>query len=389
MSGEKKQSFCGPPGISLNQILGYKSDTNVTSWFVGNNFFYVHKARTAIRHACQLMRLDVNKEILVPSYNCGSEVDPIMKSGASSVLYRVDKRARADIDDVLNRITNNTKAIYITHYFGFPQNVSEIKKICEQRDLYLIEDCALSLFSCSGARKLGTVGDVSVFNFPKTLPVPDGGVLAINNPSLMKKYWERRKPSDLAVLESMLPLLKSSILRWSANKNLLYLFLCKILKKKHRTLFKNSKQNTWPDIPRNYYYDDRMNNLEVSAITRRFLKSFDFNHIKKQRRENFKHYKNLLSGRPGIKPLFAELTEGVCPLYFPIVIRNRNEICAKLNKESIAAIAWWSGYHKGVHWKEYPDACFLKNNLLALPVHQNLNKKQITYIIKTLLKMVQ
>ena len=44
---------------------------------------------------------------------------------------------------------------------------------------FLIEDCALSLFSHDGERPLGSLGDAAIFCFYKTLPVPHGGGLLL------------------------------------------------------------------------------------------------------------------------------------------------------------------------------------------------------------------
>jgi len=202
--------YCGPPSSSLRQFVGRccKDNDDVCSWFDKKQVYYVHKARIAIRSACELMKIEQGDEVLAPAYNCGSEISPLLNSGASVILYRVDKKGRLDLTDLRERISQKTRAIYVTHYFGFPQPLVEIKKLCDEKHIYLIEDCALSLFSCDGKTKLGSVGDISVYNFPKTLPVPDGGALVINNPDLAMNNWRSQRPPILGVLRNMLPLIK-------------------------------------------------------------------------------------------------------------------------------------------------------------------------------------
>src|SRR4030042_2857290 len=183
MQKPSKFSYCGPPGFRIKHFTGGVKIHNVISWFENTAIEYVYRGRTGIRHACELIGLCQGSEVLAPAYNCGSEIDALLNSGTSVVLYRVDRSCKIDMNDLLNRITWKTKAIYITHYFGFPQEVDKIKQICNANGLYMIEDCALSLFSSDGARKLGTIGDVGIFSFPKTLPVPDGGALVVNDPT--------------------------------------------------------------------------------------------------------------------------------------------------------------------------------------------------------------
>lgn len=356
--------------------------------FCTDRVYYVHKARTAIRRVCELVGLREGSEVLAPAYNCGSEIDALSKSGAYVQLYEVDKSGYADLENLQQRITKKTKAIYITHYFGFPQHLDEVRIICNQYNLYLIEDCALSLFSGDGEVKLGTVGDISVFNFPKTLPVPDGGALVINNPGLVKGSWFLERPPFLRVFRETLPLLKGYVLRLLVDTAI---FPCFWLLLRKLPIYlpngRNIQEGIRPDIPMHYYYDDRLTNKKVSVITKRILLSCDVHAIANKRRKNFSLYLNLIDKAIEIKPLFNSLPDGVCPLHFPVVVRNRKQICQRMNELSIAAIEWWAGYHRNFKWSQYPNACFLKENVLVLPVHQQLDDEHIEFIVRKLLEI--
>lgn len=394
MKNLENNVFCGPPGIGLKNILGIKSSDDLNSWFGNAHIYYVHKARVAIRHTCELLGLSSGGEILAPSYNCGSEIDPLLKSGLSVKLYRVDRNCMVDIIDLIQRVTKKTEAIYVTHYFGFPQPVDDIKKICEQKGIYLIEDCALSLFSSNGPKKIGTAGDISIFSLTKTLPVPDGGVLLINNLNLLNDNWVSYNPNHMMVLKGILPALKSKILMDLSKKrflNPLYNLLFNVLSKINIQSFRvnYSHPGGRPDMLSDMYYDERLNHKAISAISKGMLRTFDVAHIISRRRENFSHFLNYFSRYHDIKPLFKELPEGVCPLQFPIIVKKRNYLKAKLNEKAINAYAWWKGYNRNLKWDEFRDACFLKDNVLTLPVHQDLNKENIIFISKQLIKLIK
>lgn len=381
--------YCGPPCVRFRQIFGIGYSNDLSSWFGNSLVYYVHQARVGIRFACELMKIGPGNEVLVPAYNCGTEVDALLNSGTSVILYRVDKRGWLDLADLRKRISQKTKAIYITHYFGFPQPVFEIKKLCDEKHIYLIEDCALSLFSCDGKTKLGSVGDISVFNFPKSLPVPDGGALVINNPDLIVDNWVMGTPPVSRVLREMLPLIKRYVLRISSGSNFLYPPLWSLLKKTRSiTNHDENYDTTFSDMPSSYYYDEKLSNRKISKITEHMLRTFDVSEIVSKRRANFCKYLELLSGVKGVEPLYKELLIGVCPLYFPIIVNKRKQVCQKLNALSICAIAWWSGYHSSLPWTEYPDARFLKENLLILPVHHQLQEGHIEFIAQKLLDIV-
>src|SRR5206468_9823577 len=72
------------------------------------------------------------------------------------------------------------RALLLIHFIGWPQPVSIVERMCRDRGILLIEDCALSLLSEAGGRPLGSFGDWSVFCLSKTLPVPNGAVLVRN-----------------------------------------------------------------------------------------------------------------------------------------------------------------------------------------------------------------
>ena len=138
----KNRRFCGPPGIKISRLVGFSSHNSVQDYLSGALVYFTHKGRTAIRKACDLLGIKSGDEILAPSYNCGSEIDPLLSSGASIRLYRIKTNCQIDFDNLAKSINPKTKAIYLTHYFGFPQPIDDIKRISKETGLPLIEDCA-------------------------------------------------------------------------------------------------------------------------------------------------------------------------------------------------------------------------------------------------------
>lgn len=359
------------------------------SYYNDSHIFYVQKARTAIKRACTLMGLGHGNEILAPAYNCGSEVDALLSSGCSVTLYRITDSCNIDIDDLQQRITDKTKAVYVTHYFGFPQPSAAIKHICEEHNLYLFEDCALALFSRDGCEPLGKQGDVSVFSLPKTLPVPDGGMLVINNLDLMKDNWILKSPNIPLLIRGLLPLLKSGILRYSNYSPKILSFLKVFLNRKKQINISFDKfiAGNRKDMPKDYYYDERLSNRSMSWITKNLLNTFQVNEIISKRSKCFCYFINSFKNCSHIKPLYDDLPQGICPLYYPVLVKDRDHVWMKLNQKSIPALAWWAGYHKGFSWESYPEACFLKNNLLCLPVNHELTECDLDFISETLISI--
>lgn len=100
-----------------------------------------YQGRVALWFLCQHWQLKPGDEVLMPAYNCGSEVDPFHSFGAEVIFYRVDKNARIDYEDLRNRCTPKTRVVYITHYFGWPQEVGPLYHWCKERGINVVEDC--------------------------------------------------------------------------------------------------------------------------------------------------------------------------------------------------------------------------------------------------------
>ena len=379
--------YCGPQGFNTALFRQNHTGHNVYSWFADQNVTFVHKGRVAIRHAADLIVSSSQDEILVPSYNCGSEIDPILQSGCKTILYRINKKALVDINDLEAKITSKTKAVYVTNFFGFSPDIEDIRKLCDLKKLVLIEDCALSLFSAHAARELGTFGDIAIFSFPKTLSVPDGGALVINNPQLLSPNWKLQKPKCAPIFKSIMPLVKATILR-SLARSTGKSTLIKIFAGKSAARRAAIDDDTMQKMPGSYYFDETISNAAISNLTRRMLRNISSPDIINLRRQNYLTYLEALKHTDRIEPLYRELPPGVCPLLFPVIVPERNRIYAKLTADLIAVAPWWAGYHPDLPWDKYPDACFLKDNILVLPVHQQLNTEDILFIVDVLLKNV-
>jgi len=378
--------YLGPPGVGIKQVFKTRTFHDCSEWLRGCSIFYTHTARTAISKACTLMGIDRNAKVLAPSYNCGAEVDALLHSGANVELYRIRQSGTIDIDDILSRCGCEIKAIYITHYFGFPQETKRIEEICAEKGAYLIEDCALTMLSLAKGQIIGSVGDISILNFPKTFPVPDGGALRINNRSLLIDRWKRRRSDLASVFRVLLSLWKSRVLSIAGNSIILLNLVWRLLRKKPIKTVTEGKIGKHREMPREYYYSERLSDRSMSYISKRLLSTYDINLVRAARQRNYAEYLRLLDREDWARPFFSDLPEDVCPLSFPVVIHNRDKICKILNDWSINAIPWWAGYHAGFNWDLYPDACYLKDNILSLPVDQSLGSDQIEYIVQKLVE---
>jgi perosamine synthetase len=375
---------CEDPTISFSNLLRKKSIGNVVetleSRFNRSNVYYCANARTGIFEVMKHINFLEGDEILMPSFNCGSEVDPAIKAGAKIVLYNVNIDTSISLEDIKAKTSEKTKAIYIIHYFGIVQpNIAEICEYAEQIGAVVIEDCALSLFSELNGRPAGSFGAYSIFCFYKFFPSIGGGAL-VDNTNAISTHFKNSLPK-LFVEKALV----RAGLQTLIGKNLYSKFIAKLKPDAKEPNISSAKdQADFPDMPQHYYYRTAFNNSKISSITKALLERYDPDRARAKRKQNFEYFAKKTKDLRGMSPLFSEISSETCPLSFPILVDKQSSVCEALNVAGIAATPWWSGYHSRLDWQDQKSACFLKNHIVSLPIHQYLDSEQIDYMVETL-----
>ncbi len=145
----------------------------------------VSSGTAALRVALAVLDLSVEDEIITQSFTFVATVEAILESGAKPVCAEIDKTLNLDPNDLKNKINSKTKAVIVVHMLGTPANIKEIKKICDENNLALIEDTAWGCGGSFGEKALGTWGRMGAFSFDfaKTITTGEGGMVVFNNKS--------------------------------------------------------------------------------------------------------------------------------------------------------------------------------------------------------------
>ena len=373
-----------PPFSALPEIFfPRRTGRGVHMLFEGRQVGYSFNTRVAIRRACDLLGIGPGTEVLAPAYNCGSEIDPLRQAGASVRLYPVDRRAQIDPDAVERMIGSTTRAIYLTHYFGFLQpEMAALRSICDRHGLALIEDRALSLLSGSPPAG-GLVGDVAVFCFYKFLPVIKGGALVVNNPLLTGPGEFHRPPPTSMIAKQLVRRTLGGLpgTRYARAA-------ARWVKRRSGTASASGHDAPHPDIPSNYYFDPDLRDTAIARMTMKTLATIDVDAVIRRRRQNYLALRDLLRGVKGLTLVGEDLPPGTCPLGLPILVEDRASVLAALDQRGISTSPWWSGYHRDMSWDGCVDACYLKDRVIVLPVHQALEVDDMSYIAKHLAEIL-
>lgn len=165
-------------------MLNYKEKLKrELAHFLGlKNVVLFSSCRNALYTLLLSLNLKPTDEIIIQKFICGSLPLAIQKAGAKPVLVEVNEETfNLDASTVKESITLHTKAIIFVHTYGNPSGILEIKDLCEQHHLILIEDIAHALGARYNGRLAGTFGDYAVYSFTKQMVNVGGGAVITNH----------------------------------------------------------------------------------------------------------------------------------------------------------------------------------------------------------------
>lgn len=345
----------------------------------GSSYFYV--ARNAIYHLMRSLRFGTGDVVLAPDYHHGNEILAMKAAGVKIRYYPIQKDLDVNLAELarLCDLEPKPRALYLTHFIGWPQPLDAIQRLCRDKRLMLIEDCALSFMSEYRQKSLGTFGSYSIFCLYKSLPLPNGGVLVNNDGS-------SAKPHDLQPCSALSVSARSAdlIFHWvrtrsdTCGRTLLGLKRAAGLALDSRKVQRMPVGGTGFDVARA--------NLAMSPLCHALLRRFDYHPIKQARRRNFEILGERLRGRTTF--LDKTLSDGVCPLFFPLLVKDKNAAAEALLERGIETIQFWNRGDDAAYQEGSPSA-FLREHVLEIPIHQDVTEDAAWYVADEILKLRQ
>lgn len=131
--------------------------------------------------------------IIVPSFTFPATINAIINANLEPVISDVNlKTMNIDASQILEVINDQTIGILLVHFAGNPCKMREIIELANDRNLFIIEDCAHAIGTYYDSKHAGSWG-VGCFSFfaTKNITTGEGGILSTNDDelaSLAKKY---------------------------------------------------------------------------------------------------------------------------------------------------------------------------------------------------------
>lgn len=160
--------------------------------YVGANHAFAVSSGTAALHlACRALGLKNGDEVIVPALTFVATSNAVLYTGAVPIFADITSLDDLNIspDDILAKITPQTKAIIVVHYGGYPCDMSRIIRIAKEHNLHIIEDAAHAPGAEYGEMKCGSIGDIGCFSFfpNKNMTCAEGGMVVTNDDNLAEK----------------------------------------------------------------------------------------------------------------------------------------------------------------------------------------------------------
>lgn len=152
----------------------------------GENVYLFPYARYAFLEALKKLKI---RSVYLPSFICRDMLAPLNSLAISYVFYEVNNSLCPILKDV------KCDAILFINYFGFSQSFTPFKNYKETYNAIILEDNAHGFLSRDlNGQFLGCRGDIGLLSIRKTIFLPNGGALIVNDESLLKNKF---KSSDI------------------------------------------------------------------------------------------------------------------------------------------------------------------------------------------------
>jgi dTDP-4-amino-4,6-dideoxygalactose transaminase len=128
------------------------------------------------------------REVIVPTNTFIATPNSVIFAGGKPVFADMNAQTLGiDVEDVKLKVNTNTAGVIVVHIAGLvcPQ-IHELKEFCQQKGLFLIEDCAHAHGAMMDGKKAGTFGDAGCFSFypTKVVTACEGGMIITDDDEL-------------------------------------------------------------------------------------------------------------------------------------------------------------------------------------------------------------
>ena len=220
----------------------------------------VNSATSGLTTALLALGLDPGSEVITTPFSFSATCAAIVAANCVPIFCDIDPDTFCLSPKELKKIiTNKTKCVMTVHWCGNAGDLCQIKTICDENNIFLVEDAAQapsSFYKCSkqcnnscknfeSPRAIGTFGDIGVFSFnePKNIMSGEGGLIVTNNEKIAAKCRLIRNHGEALVSDNYKDEELVNIIGYNFRMTELHAAIAYIQTKKHEKINKIRKEN--------------------------------------------------------------------------------------------------------------------------------------------------
>jgi len=159
--------------------------------YIGSKYALALNSCTAGLHLSMLVAgLKPGDEVITTPMTFAATANAILHTGAQPVFVDIEQCSmNINPELIAEKLSPKTKAILPVHLCGRPCNMDPIMEIARRNNLLVIEDAAHAIEAAYKGKKIGTIGEMTVFSFyvTKNLVTGEGGMVTTNNEDYAEK----------------------------------------------------------------------------------------------------------------------------------------------------------------------------------------------------------
>lgn len=181
------------------EVKSYEKE--FASYFGSSHAVAVNSGSSANLLALEAIALDFpmekrhDLEVVVPAIGWGTTYFPIHQAGFALRIVDVDSETyNIDIDEFLEAIGPQTAGVMVPNILGNPAELSKIRQICDDENLFFIEDNCESMGASVDGKFAGTFGDIGTFStyFSHHMNTIEGGSVVTDRQDLFERMMSQR-----------------------------------------------------------------------------------------------------------------------------------------------------------------------------------------------------
>lgn len=340
--------------LKSGEIIGGKQletfENNFATYLGTNNFAGVGNGLDAIRLSLIALGVGPGDEVIVPSFTFVATWLAVTQTGATPIP--VDILAENAGMNLINLpITKRTRAVIYVHLYGIGVDLTGLREFLDSKSIYLIEDAAQAHGAEVSSKKIGTFGISGCFSFYPTKnlgALGDGGGIASDNSEFINQIKALRS--------------------YGSVRN----------KYEHEIVGWNSRLDTIQAM----FLDYHLTKLDIQNQNRRKIA---------------KRYLDEISFNEHIYPITRDLSNSNVWHHFVVITPagRRNSIKEELRKSGIGTDvhypepAYSARCFNTERTKDFPNANFLADSGMSIPIYPWLKTKDIDRVITEMNKIIK